>query len=65
MSFLSEFKNLTKDRDFKGDGRYMQIKQQCPECGSELYVDLLMILASIPPKRHYHCENCGWEGVYD
>lgn len=40
--------------------QYSEPKYDCPECGSgHMRKNLMMVLASYPPKYQYECDTCG------
>lgn len=36
---------------------------QCPQCKTELRMDMSLTLTSNPPKRRVFCENCYYTGT--
>lgn len=36
---------------------------ECPECGTLIYKDVGIALATYPPQRRYKCLECGWTGA--
>lgn len=41
-------------------GKFTPVEIACPKCGSSIYRNDGIILASYPPMRQYKCVECGW-----
>ena len=65
MSDLQTWDEFVKNKNAAIVSRnYEKTNVACPKCGKPLYVNTLVTLACLPPKKEYVCfgEDCDWYG---
>lgn len=59
---LKEWEKFKREKTQGRPPQYEKCGVACPECGSEIWLDRMLIITSCPPRNKYFCENCGWHG---
>ena len=60
-----EYKEQEKDKfETFGSNDWIKTEIICPECGSPVYKNIGMALASYPSQHQYKCISCDWMDIW-
>jgi len=60
---LKDFNSLARNKYANDRDQPIPNGIECPKCGAELFDSFpRIILASNPPQKNIHCDNCGYKG---